>query len=266
MRKQNVSIAVICASLFLSFSLLAEQTTTTVTIRVSDPTGSGIAHAQIVLVPPLDEAPAKLETDNQGRLAISLKPGGYALLVSAQGFKQGAQCIDIGTTEGQASASQLVPVVLKLGDVSSPTPIYPRESLVLAADPNHAPVALSRADFHALPHITISVHNSHTNATEAYSGVPLVTLLAKVNAPLGRELHKEALSSYLVASASDGYSVVLSLAEVDPSFHQGQVLVADTRDGKPLGSAGPFELIVPHDKRPARWVHNLDSITLQNAR
>jgi len=62
-----------------------------------------------------------------------------------------------------------------------------------------------------------------------------------------------------------GPPVVLSLAEVDPAFHQGQVIVADTRDGQQLGKNGPFQLIVSDDKRPARWVHNLVSITLKRA-
>lgn len=107
---------------------------------------------------------------------------------------------------------------------------------------------------------------SHTNATETYSGVPLSTLLEKVNAPLGKELHGEAMALYLIATGSDGYSAVLSLAEVDPSFHEGQVIVADRRDGQPLGKSGPFQLIVSEDKRPARWVHNLVSITLLSGR
>ena len=107
------------------------------------------------------------------------------------------------------------------------------------------------------------MHNSHTNADESYAGVPLVTLLAMVNAPIGKELQKEGFTSYLIATGSDGYSVVLSLAEVDPSFHGGQVLVADARNGQPLAKSGPFQLIVSEDMRPARWVRNLYSITLQ---
>ncbi|MGB6027292.1 MAG: hypothetical protein WA899_12645 [Candidatus Sulfotelmatobacter sp.] len=138
-------------------------------------------------------------------------------------------------------------------------------SLVLTADPSHARVVLSPADFRALPHITITVHNGHTNAAETYSGAPLATLLEKVNAPLGKELHGEAMTRYVVATGSDGYSVVLSLAEVDPEFHAGRVLVADARDGKPLEKNGPFQLIVSDDKRPARWVHNLISIALRRA-
>jgi hypothetical protein len=110
------------------------------------------------------------------------------------------------------------------------------------------------------------VHNSHTNVDETYSGVPLATLLQKVNAPLGKELHGGAMTSFVVATGSDGYSVVLSLAEVDAEFRAGQVLVADAREGKPLEKNGPFQLIVSDDKRPARWVHNLASVTLQNAR
>jgi hypothetical protein len=139
-------------------------------------------------------------------------------------------------------------------------------SLVLTADPSHPPVVVSPADFHALPHITVTVHNGHTNADETYSGVPLATLLQKVNAPLGKELHGGAMTSFVVATGSDGYSVVLSLAEVDAEFRAGQVLVADAREGKPLEKNGPFQLIVSDDKRPARWVHNLASVTLQNAR
>jgi hypothetical protein len=254
MRKQNWSIALLWTAWFAPFAL-------PVTIRVTEPTGSGVAHAQIRLVPSPDKV--KLETDGQGQLSIGLKAGAYALFVSVPGFKKAVQHIDIGNTEGQ-----IVPVVLQVADVSGPTAIYPypRESLVLTADPYHAPVALSPADFRALPHITITVHNGHTNSTETYSGVLLATLLAKVNAPIGKEFREEALTSYLIAAGSDGYSVLLSLAEVDPSFHGGQVLVSDTRDGQPLAKSGPFELIVLDDKRPTRWVRSLSSITLQHAR
>ena len=103
------------------------------------------------------------------------------------------------------------------------------------------------------------------DTVEPYSGVPLAALLAKLDAPLGEHLRGKALASYIVASGSDGYSVVLSIAEADPSFHGGEILVADTRDGQPLGKSGPFQLIVSEDKRPARWVHNLVSISLQDA-
>ncbi len=247
--------------------LLAQQAANRpVTIDVSDPTGAGIAHAQVRLAPAPDPVPAKLETDDQGHLSLNLKAGGYTLFVSAQGFKTARLHLDIAAPQADDRASQSVPVALRIADVVSPVPVYPKDSLVLTADSYHAPVVLSPADFRALQHVTITVHNGHTNTDESYSGILLASLLSQVNAPLGKELRDEALTNYLVASGADGYSVVLSLAEADPTFHAGQVLVADARDGQPLGKSGPFELIVSDDKRPARWVHNLESIALQSAR
>ncbi|MGA9494508.1 MAG: carboxypeptidase regulatory-like domain-containing protein [Terriglobales bacterium] len=273
---QNIWIGLLCCALLIPAPLVprAEVSVTTpvVIIRVTDPTGVGVAHARIRLVPSPENAPAKMDTDDKGQLSINLKTGPYALFVTAAGFKKATQHIDIDIDidipERKAGVGQVVQVVLRIGDVSSPTPIYPtgtvfESHLLLTADPYHAPVTLTPVEFRAPPHTNITVHNSHANATETYSGVPLATLLAKVNAPIGNEFHEEALTSYLLASGSDGYSVLLSLAEVDPTFHEGQVLVADTRDGQPLGKSGPFELIVSDDKRPARWVHNLVSITLQ---
>ncbi len=105
---------------------------------------------------------------------------------------------------------------------------------------------------------TVTIHNAHANADETYVGVELADLLAKYGAPLGKELRGAALANYVVATGSDGYTVVFSLAEVDPSFHPGDVLVADTMDGKPLDArSGPLRLLVTEDKRPARGVRNL---------
>ena len=81
-------------------------------------------------------------------------------------------------------------MILKVADTGSPTIIYPPDSLVLVGDPYRAPVVLTPADFRALPHTTIKVHNGHTNAEESYSGVLLETLLAKANAPVGKESRK----------------------------------------------------------------------------
>ncbi len=269
MRKLVSIVGVLLVVVFVPLALSAQQAANTaVTIRVTDPSGAVVPHAQIRLVPAPDPAPLRLETDDHGQLSIDLKVGGYALFVSSQGFAVDTRHIDVSIPEGKASAGQIVLVVLKIAQSSGPT-VYPAEvanSLTLTADPYHEPVILSPADFRALPHVTITVHNGHNNAAETYSGVPLATLLAKVNAPLGKELHGEAMTSYVIATGSDGYAVVLSLAEVDPSFHGGQVLVADTRDGQPLGKNGPFQLIVADDKRPARWVHNLNSIAVQHAR
>ena len=270
MRAQIVRLGMLLAALVALPPVWAQLAATKpVTITVTDPTGAGVAHAKIRLVPTPDSAPAKLETDDHGHLSLSMQPGSYAVFVSAQGFKKATLHFDVAAVAGDANASasavQTVPVVLQLGEMFSPA-VYPKDSLVLTAEPYHAPVVLSPTEVHALAHVTITVHNPHTDKDETYSGVPLATLLAMINAPIGKELHGESLATYLVATGTDGYSVVLSIAEADPSFHGGQIVVADGRDGQPLGKFGPFQLIVSEDKRPARWVHNLAAITLQSAR
>jgi hypothetical protein len=125
---------------------------------------------------------------------------------------------------------------------------------------------VSAADLKALPHQTVTIHNPHSNADETYSGVPLIDLLAKQGVPHGHDFRGKALSEYIVATGSDGYKAVLALAETDPEFHPGEVLVADQMDGKPLDAkTGPFRLIVTEDKRPARSVHSLVSIEVKTA-
>lgn len=73
----------------------------------------------------------------------------------------------------------------------------------------HEPVVLKLTDLKTMPHLTVKIHNSHSNADETYSGVRVSDLLAKVGAPLGSSLRGKALAQYIVASGSDGYQTVL---------------------------------------------------------
>jgi hypothetical protein len=114
-----------------------------------------------------------------------------------------------------------------------------------------------------LPHKTLSVYNEHAKAQQSYSGVPLIDLLAKLGIPekpKGKEF-----TLYVVAEGSDGYQVVYSIGEITPDVHDGDVIVADALDGKPIASSGPLQLIATGEKRPARWVRNLVSIRVMAA-
>jgi hypothetical protein len=71
-------------------------------------------------------------------------------------------------------------------------------------------------------------------------------------------------AGYIVAEGADKYRAVYSLAEVDPAFHAGTVIVADREDGQPMAKDGPFKLVNTEDKRPARWVRNLVSIQMRS--
>jgi Oxidoreductase molybdopterin binding domain len=74
------------------------------------------------------------------------------------------------------------------------------------------------------------------------------------------------MANYVIAEAQDGYRVVFSLAELDSGILESEVIVADTMDGAPLtAKQGPFRLVAPHEKRPARWVRMLNSLTVVRA-
>jgi Oxidoreductase molybdopterin binding domain len=123
-------------------------------------------------------------------------------------------------------------------------------------------LTLSPEELAALPHKSLSVFNAHSKANETYSGVPLADLLSKVGVPLGESVRGKVFLTGVVASGADGYGVLYSLAEVDPSIHTGDVIVADTVDGKKLDKDGAFKMVSSEERRPARWVRNLASISV----
>jgi hypothetical protein len=163
MRAQIVRLSVL-AIVFLALSPIQAQEAATrlVTITVNDLSEAGIAHAKMRLVPAPDSAPPKLETDDHGHLSLNLQPGSYAVFVSAQGFKKATLHFGVVAVAGDANASasaiQTVPVMLQLGEMGSPA-VYPKDSLVLAAEPYHVPVVLSPTEFQVLPHVLVKVHS-----------------------------------------------------------------------------------------------------------
>ena len=135
----------------------------------------------------------------------------------------------------------------------------PAGSLTIKADANT--VTLNAEALAGLPHVT-AVVTDH-GKTRTYSGVPMATLMARVGAPSGEALRGKALLGVIVASASDGYRVALSLAETDPGMKAAKTIVADAEDGKPLSAKdGPFKLVVEGDLRPARAAHGLVGLEL----
>jgi DMSO/TMAO reductase YedYZ molybdopterin-dependent catalytic subunit len=128
------------------------------------------------------------------------------------------------------------------------------------------PLALSLADLKSMPRQTVNVVNPHSKKAESYQGVALEYLLHKAGVPQGEALRGKAMATYVLATASDGYRVVFSLAELDAGFMDSDVIVADTLDGAPLRpNEGPLKLVAPHDKRPARWIRMVKSLDVMEA-
>ena len=112
-----------------------------------------------------------------------------------------------------------------------------------------------------------SVAWSERGPKVTYQGVSLYEVLKRAGAPLDKELSGNALASYVLAEARDGYQATFALAEIDPGFTDNQILVADTADGQPLPQTqGPLRLIVPGDKKGARAVRMLERLTVVRLR
>jgi DMSO/TMAO reductase YedYZ molybdopterin-dependent catalytic subunit len=133
------------------------------------------------------------------------------------------------------------------------------------------PLTLSVDDLRRYP--AHAVEYSPRNATSPtvsvdpprhYTGCLLRDVLsaAKPTEAKARDLRK----SYVVASASDGYAVVFSWAELFISPVGDNVFVVYERDGAPLpDDEGRIALVVVTDLRPARHVKWLRTLALRTA-
>ena len=122
------------------------------------------------------------------------------------------------------------------------------------------PLKLTADDLSKMPRQAVTVEEPDGSKV-TYEGVSLLEVLQRAGAPLGGQLRKQALASYILAKAKDGYQVVFTLAEVDPQFANELILLADRRNGAPLpANQGALRLEVGADKVGARSVRMLESI------
>ncbi|MBN8884290.1 MAG: hypothetical protein J0I77_01105 [Rudaea sp.] len=98
-------------------------------------------------------------------------------------------------------------------------------------------------------------------------GANLIDVLAQVGASSGEKLRGKDLALYVRIRAADGYRVVYALAELDPMFRGDNVPVLTHEcDGKPLdANDGPFRIVAPDEKRPARWIRQVTAVDLLRA-
>jgi DMSO/TMAO reductase YedYZ molybdopterin-dependent catalytic subunit len=137
-------------------------------------------------------------------------------------------------------------------------------TLTIAGDID-APLTLTPADLKSFPRTKVALREDDT--TSVYEGVLLDEILKRAGAPVGRELRGNATAAYVIASATDGYQVVFSLAELDPGFTANGVVVADTVDGMPLyPHQGPLRIVAPKDFRSARSIRGLERLDVVRLR
>jgi hypothetical protein len=141
-------------------------------------------------------------------------------------------------------------------------PAAPSTSLVLTGLAGKTKT-LSVADFKALPHVTVKVHNGHNDKDESYSGVPVKELLTMVEPAKGEGPKVSGNMQVVIAGATDNFHVAITLCDTNPDCRNGQAIVADALDGAPLTTDGAFKLVLTEDKKPARWARNLESLTVK---
>jgi hypothetical protein len=112
---------------------------------------------------------------------------------------------------------------------------------------------LTRADIEALPRVKVTAGAAGPSAT--LEGVSLKALLERGGVGFGETMKGKRLASCLLVEAADGYRVVIALPELDPAFTDKQFVLVFLKDGNPLGDKdGPYRLVIPDEKRMARWV------------
>ena len=106
----------------------------------------------------------------------------------------------------------------------------------------------------------------HSGQSRTFKGVALVDVLSAAGVTLGSQLRGKNLLKYVVVRAADSYEVVFSLPEIDPEFTSQTILLAYKVDGEDLAKGdGPFRMVVPNDRKQARWVREVISIKVVSA-
>lgn len=106
----------------------------------------------------------------------------------------------------------------------------------------------------------------HDEKEHTFSGFELREVLLKAGVKFGNELRGKNLALYLLVEAADGYHAVFALPELDNAFTDDVVILADTMDGKPLDAkTGPWQIIVPGEKKHGRWVRQVTKLTVKTA-
>jgi DMSO/TMAO reductase YedYZ molybdopterin-dependent catalytic subunit len=127
------------------------------------------------------------------------------------------------------------------------------------------PLGLSAEDLAGMIRKSVRAKD-HKGVEGTWEGVAVFDLLTKAGARVGEKLRGGAMVDYLVVEASDGYRAVFALPEIDPAFTDRVVLLADRRDGRPMvDPEGPLRIVVPGEKKHARWVRQVTRLTLRRA-
>src|SRR5450432_2520182 len=112
-------------------------------------------------------------------------------------------------------------------------------------------------------HVTVKGISHADHKEHRYSGIPLSEIIRESGAIPGNQLRGKYLAKYVLIKGIDGYLAVIALPEIDTAFTDKVIILADEEDGKALSpDVGPYQIVVPGDKKPARGVWHVVSINI----
>jgi hypothetical protein len=102
--------------------------------------------------------------------------------------------------------------------------------------------------------ITYTLKGAHHTA----HAVPLLAVVNWSRPKFNAHIKHHQLQFVVEVEGQDGYTADFSLGELLPEIGNEKVWVALDQDGKPLADEeGPVELVIPGDRKPARWVRGV---------
>ena len=115
-----------------------------------------------------------------------------------------------------------------------------------------------------LPAIEQDVRYQTSKGEESgrYKG-PLLWSILKARGIADLPGHNAQLKHSFVVEGRDGYRIVFSVGEIDPDFGNAPIQLATERDGKAIVPRESYRLVVPGDKRGARYVRDVVKIEVQ---
>jgi hypothetical protein len=104
---------------------------------------------------------------------------------------------------------------------------------------------------------------SEHDRTHRFEGSDLRDVLAAAGVDVSKELRGQGLRRLVTVHAKDGYVVVFAMAELDASIGDRRVYLVNRTEGAALAAEqGPWRLVVPADRRPARWARQVVRIVV----
>ncbi|QQL50741.1 molybdopterin-dependent oxidoreductase [Mucilaginibacter ginkgonis] len=129
-----------------------------------------------------------------------------------------------------------------------------------------SPFKITASTFTAMKQITVDA-KGHDGKDHKYSGVLLADIVNQAGALPNGKLSGKTLAKYILIKAADGYRAVIALPETNSEFNDKNIILADKEDGKLLpASNGPFQIIIPGEKKWGRWVRQVTGIEIKTAK